>query len=80
MPEVLHSTQHKNPKCFNLVTDGQQISVYSKCDSFQNIAEILWRSGSLKSCFGPIYIKNIRFSTSQLSTPNNEGNEIPFEV
>lgn len=68
MPEVLHSNQHKNPKCFNLVTDGQQITVYSRCDSFQNIAETFWRSGSLKSCCGPIYIKNVTFSTSQLST------------
>lgn len=30
MPEVLHGNQHKNSKCFNLVTDGQQITVYSK--------------------------------------------------
>lgn len=64
MPELLHSNQHKNPKCFNLVTDGQQITVYSKCNSFQNIAETFWRSRSLKSCFGPIYTKNVKFSTS----------------
>lgn len=39
MLKVFHENQHKNPKCFNLVTDGQQITVYSKCNSFQNTEE-----------------------------------------
>lgn len=40
----------KTLKCFNLVADGQQITVYGKYNSFQNIEETFWKSWS--SCFG----------------------------
>lgn len=35
--------------------------VYSKCNSFQNIAKTFWKSWSLELCSGPIYIKKVKY-------------------
>lgn len=73
MLKLFHGNQHKNPKCFNL--GDRWTANYSKCKSFQYTAGTFCRSWSLKSCFGPIYIKNVKFSISQLYTLNNEGSK-----
>lgn len=57
MLKILYSNQHKNPEVFfNLVTDGQQITIYGKCNSFQTTAKtfleklfiMLWHNLHLK--------------------------------